>query len=557
MRIASLTAVAALVVILAAASGARLAESAHEAPYSGTRFRNVNQPDPVHFVTGDRCMPCHNGLTAPTGADISIGFAWRATIMANSSRDPYWQGSVRREVLDHPVADSKIEDECSICHMPMMRYQARAEGGRGAVFAYLPEKRGTTPHDSLAADGVSCTLCHQIQEKGLGDSSSFTGRFVIDTAPPGNRRPIFGPYDVDRGHTTIMHSSSGFVPTKGLHVRESEMCATCHTLYTTTLGPGGEAIGRLPEQVPFLEWKHSAYVGEQSCRDCHMPPAIAEGDSVPITAVLGVPRGGLREHTFAGGNFLVLGMLNRYRKDLAVEALPTELDAAVSATLDMLGRAARLKVEPRAEQGRQVAVDVVVTNLTGHKLPTAYPSRRAWLHVAVRDRDGAVVFESGALLPTGRIVGNDNDDDRTKYEPHYREITRPDQVQIYEPILKDTHGAVTTGLLSSIGYLKDNRLLPRGFDKATAGPDFAVIGNAASDPEFVGGSDRVRYRVDVRGAQPPFRVTAELWYQPIGFRWAHNLRLQPAAETNRFVAYYESMSAASAVVLARDSVSLR
>lgn len=502
-------------------------------------------------------MPCHNGLTAPSGADYSIGFDWRATIMANSSRDPYWQGSVRREVLDHPTAQAKIEDECSICHMPMQRYEARATGGRGVVFARLPEQRGTDPLDSLAADGVSCTLCHQIEDKRLGDPSSFTGGFVIDTAPPDNRRPVFGPYEVDSGHTTIMHSSSGFVPRKGLHIRESEMCATCHTLYTTALDPKGETIARFPEQVPFLEWKHSAYAGERSCQDCHMPPVTAPRDSVAITAVLGHPRSGVREHTFAGGNFFVLGMLNRYRKELAVEALPPELDAAVASTMAMLAQAARVKVEPRPAQGSQVAVDVVVANLTGHKLPTAYPSRRAWLHVTVRDRSGVALFESGAVLPTGRIVGNDNDDDRTKYEPHYREITRPDQVQIYEPILKDTHGHVTTGLLSTIGYLKDNRLLPRGFDKATAAPDFAVVGDAANDPAFVGGSDRVRYRVDVRNAQGPFHVVAELWYQPIGFRWAHNLELQPAAETNRFVAYFESMAASSAVVLARDSLALR
>jgi hypothetical protein len=202
-------------------------------------------------------------------------------------------------------------------------------------------------------------------------------------------------------------------------------------------------------------------------------------------------------------------------------------------------------------------VDVTVTNLTGHKLPTAYPSRRAWLHLTVHDRSGATVFESGAVSSTGRIVGNDNDDDRTKYEPHYHEITSPDQVEIYESIMVDRQGVVTTGLLSGLRYAKDNRLLPRGFDKATASPDFAVVGSAAADPGFVGGSDRVRYRLDIGNGQPPFRIDAELWYQPIGFRWAENLRLQPAVETDRFVSYYESMATSSAIVLARDSVTVR
>ena len=42
-------------------------------------------------------------------------------------------------------------------------------------------------------------------------------------------------------------------------------------------------------------------------------------------------------------------------------------------------------------------------------------------------------------------------------------------------------------------YLKDNRLLPHGFDKRTAEPDIAVHGAALDDPDFTGAGDRVRY----------------------------------------------------------------
>ncbi len=52
-------------------------------------------------------------------------------------------------------------------------------------------------------------------------------------------------------------------------------------------------------------------------------------------------------------------------------------------------------------------------------------------------------------------------------------------------------------------------------------------------------------------AAGPFRIEAALWYQPISYRWAHNLERQNADETGRFVSYYNSLSGQSAVVLAK------
>ena len=67
-------------------------------------------------------------------------------------------------------------------------------------------------------------------------------------------------------------------------LQSSELCATCHTLYTKALGPEGEVVGELPEQVPFLEWQHSDYREERNCQSCHMP--VVE-DSSAIASVLG------------------------------------------------------------------------------------------------------------------------------------------------------------------------------------------------------------------------------------------------------------------------------
>jgi len=208
--------------------------------------------------------------------------------------------------------------------------------------------------------------------------------------------------------------------------------------------------------------------------------------------------------------------------------------------------------EARLGDGRLVA-DVEVRNLAGHKFPTAYPSRRAWLHVTVTDARGRVAFESGAFSPDGRIVGNDNDDDPARFEPHYTEIDRAGQVQIYEGVMADGTGAVTTGLMSAQRWLKENRVLPRGFDAARAGERIAVRGGAASDGDFVAGGDRVRYSVAVDDTAGPFTIEVEMWFQPIAYRWAENLSEYDAFETRRFVRYYRTMAGASAIPLASAS----
>ncbi|RPH61658.1 MAG: hypothetical protein EHM89_06875 [Acidobacteria bacterium] len=506
------------------------------------------------FQTSHDCLACHNGLTTSTGEDVSIGSSWRASIMANASRDPYWQASVRREMIDHPAARAEIEDECAICHMPMSRAQAVTSGGRGEIFAHLPIGRGEAAADALAADGVSCSLCHQIRDDKLGTRESFTGGFVLDRAPSAGPRSIFGPFEIDQGRTTIMRSATGFKPTEASHVRQSELCATCHTLYTTALGPGGKAIGELPEQVPYLEWRHSAFREERSCQSCHMPTVR---EKMPITSVLGEPREGLARHSFVGGNFFMLRMLNRYRVELGVEALPVELDAAARRTVQFLqSETAEIAVESARVSTGRLEFDIDVKNLAGHKLPSAYPSRRVWLHVSVRDATGQTIFESGAVGLNGRIEGNDHDVDPFVYEPHYMEIRRPQEVQIYESIMAGADGRPTTGLLTAVQFIKDNRLLPRGFDKATAEADIAVRGDAARDTNFAANGDRVRYSIDLATRSGPFEVQAELFYQPISFRWAQNLRSYEAPETKRFVTYFESMSAGTAEVLARSTRSV-
>ncbi len=507
------------------------------------------------FRTSDRCIACHKGVSTPDGTDVSIGFDWRASMMANSARDPYFHAAVRREIIDHPAAAAEIEAECARCHMPMATIAATTEGLPPSVFANLPIGTAGGPFADLAADGVSCSLCHQIQPDGLGSEQTFTGHFAVDPATPPDGRRVFGPFEPDEGGAGIMHSATGFRPTQGEHVTSSALCASCHTVFTHAVRPGGERGPEFSEQAPFLEWQASAYSAGgpegSSCQDCHMPEV---GYEVPVTRVLGRDRPDVSRHVFRGGNFFMLRMLNRYREELGVAALPQELELAAARTADHLRTAtASIELAGAVVRSGRLEADVTVLNRTGHKFPTAYPSRRAWLRFAVTDGAGRVVFQSGAFAPDGRVTGDDHDTGGTGYEAHHSTIDSPEQVQVYQAVMVDGDGAVTTGLMSAETWVKDNRLLPDGFDAGRADDRVLPLGAAASDPDFAAGGDRVRYSVAVDASAGPFTVEAELWFQPIGYRWAENLAAYDAPETRRFVRYYREMARASAILLARDS----
>lgn len=167
--------------------------------------------------------------------------------------DPYFQAGLRREVIDHPAAAAEIQDECAACHMPMLQRTAHAAGGRADIFAQLPIRppsrdARSDESSSLAADGVSCTVCHQISGAGLGSRETFNGAFVMRSTPASGARPIFGPFKADRARTTIMRSVSGFEQSESPHIRESTVCATCHTLYTQARGPDGAVTGECPNR---------------------------------------------------------------------------------------------------------------------------------------------------------------------------------------------------------------------------------------------------------------------------------------------------------------------
>ena len=491
----------------------------------------------THFAGSGTCAACHTGMTDGTGEDVSIDSTWRSSMMANAARDPYWLAAVQAEVVATPGLTEVIEDKCSTCHMPMARTTDSFAGSPGKMFDNGYTDPGSALH-SLAMDGVSCTTCHQIAGANLGTEESFSGGFSIDPDLPLGERAVYGPFPVTMPAYQMMRSATGYVPVESPHIQESAVCATCHTLTTPYVDATGAVVGTFPEQMPFLELVASDVT--KSCQDCHMPEA--EGNVVVSVVGPPVERSSFSRHLFVGGNDFMMSIMSTFGEEMGLTASSDHVAGTLQRITDQLtSSTATVTLGAPSWEGELVTVPVQIMAATGHKFPTGFPSRRAWLHVTVTDAAGSVVFESGAWTPDGAITANDNDAEPASYEPHYDAVTDPEQVQIYETILVTTDGDVTTTLLRGATYAKDNRLLPVGFDKGAVPADIAVYGAALADTDFTGGGDVVDYRIDTAGFEGPFRVEAVLLYQSIGYRWANNLPEGAGDQIDTFLDYYRAV----------------
>jgi len=98
-------------------------------------------------------------------------------------------------------------------------------------------------------------------------------------------------------------------------------------------------------------------------------------------------------HEFIGGNAIITEMLARSNAQLA-DLLRTTAKRAAR----QLERSLKLNVSTRREN-EFLLVDVEVRNLTGHKLPPGFPSRRLWLRLELTGLQDARLFESGGWDP--------------------------------------------------------------------------------------------------------------------------------------------------------------
>lgn len=469
-----------------------------------------------YFASSGRCDGCHGhdpaGLASidALGRDVNLVDDWRSTMMANSGRDPFFRAKVSHEVLVNPGHQEAIENKCLSCHAPIGMHEERMMG-------HAPFTMAMMDTSVFGNDGVSCLACHMQSPEEAGHR--FSGEMEFDSARE------YGPYAEDQINPAIMADFVGWTPTQGDHITNSEVCAGCHTLITETLDLDGNATGdEFVEQATYHEWKNSVYSANGThCNTCHMPrlnePIILAADYAFLN-----PQSPFGLHHFAGANVHMLDVLKANREALHIPATETQFDSTIARTKHLLQhRTLDVELSLNDRTGDTAYYTVRLENRAGHRFPSGYPSRRAFIEFVVLDAVGDTVFKSGRTTADHEVEGHDPD-----LEPHYDMINAPDQVQIYELVMGDVMGQVTTVLERAKDPLKDNRLVPFGFTLAHPSYDTTrIAGNVLLDADFNhdasgdegSGTDEVHYHVPLNGTASALRAFARVYYQPVPPAW--------------------------------------
>ncbi len=473
-------------------------------------------PDVQIVAHSSHCAGCHGldktgqSLVDMAGNDVNIHDDWQISMMGLSAHDPFWRATVAHEVNLFPAAKEAIETTCLKCHAPLGSIQSHFHG--------LPYSMDLMLMDSLGLDGVSCSSCHQQPSKGLGKGHS--GNFQIDT-----NRILYGPYpNPVKGPMQIY---VGFEPVFSDHIYSSGVCAGCHTLITETLDEDGIPSGDyFVEQATYHEWLNSSYPAQgKECQSCHMP--FIEDSVVIATDLLALEKRfpyGL--HQFFGANTAMLTLMQSNKEELNLPSGSSShaWEESIANNRASLANAATLQILSMLVENDTLYVNLNIKNKSGHKLPSGYPSRIGWIQIVLTLETGNdTIYKNGILDADGNIEGRD-----LPYEFHHEVSRSAEDVQIYEMVMADLQGQVTTRLNAAYRPLKDNRLLPLGFKRNHSTYDtVAVYGSALDDPQYglesnLGG-DNIQYRIPLNGQKGMANLEVTFKYHTFPSRWMDDL----------------------------------
>lgn len=523
----------------------------------------------------DTCLGCHGILGQRQHAIDNACEPFPRTMV---DKIPYTPGGDPVTKLAHYGALARDGISCSSCHHMVLG------------------EKDTATHQNTPQNKCIPARQQAINPGLTGFAATFTGNFFV--GPPDQ---LYGPFKEPK--KVPMKRAIGVDAVHSQTISRSELCGSCHTVHLPILS-NGATIGRVYEQTTYPEWAFSDYrTGDsvdgalpygsgpqaQSCQNCHMPNKDAAGNpyrskiaaiqeksnfpeaehTLPAKDIDLQERSGFGKHTLVGLNVFLLKMAWQFPDILGIRKTDPMLDdkgiesiaTAEGAMLDQaVNRTATVTVGDVRNTSDALTARVTVVSKVGHKFPSGVGFRRAFIEFSVLDVNNKVLWSSGRTNGAGVLIDQKGDPiagemwwnqdcsaridpDARIHQPHYQQITRQDQAQIYQELVSEPpkgataemcgphakpQGPLTTSFLSICAKVKDNRILPSGFlkledriqiSKALGANDAMAIESGADgvgdDPDYQrGGSDALVYRVPFAEiAGNPAAVQATLYYQ--------------------------------------------
>jgi hypothetical protein len=410
------------------------------------------------------CITCHGEYDAA----VEPYHNWKGSMMAQAMRDPLFMACVAIAEQDAP----SVGDLCLRCHTPGGWLEGHSFDTSGGM---------VTAKDR---ESVQCAFCHRlvdpVYQPGVSPPDDQNILNDLDDVPlaRANGQFVADPTNMRRGPFSDAAALHPWLESP-FH-RKGDVCGTCHDVSSpvfvagatpgdyipnafNTPHPDGDLRNMFPIERTFSEWQNTEYATTgvyapqfagnkpggivSTCQDCHMKDVLGEGCSEPTAPT----RANLPLHDLTGGNYFIPDVLPSL---FPAEVNSIRLDAGKARAIGMLQKAASLELVAE-NSGYHPAVRVIVTNETGHKLPSGYPEgRRIWLNVKAYDSGDVLVYESGAYEASTGVLTHD--EDLKNYE------IKPGISTGLAPVVNLPAGPSFHFVLNDTIY-NDNRIPPRGF----------------------------------------------------------------------------------------------
>ncbi len=313
------------------------------------------------FEPATECQSCH-----PTHYK-----EWTGSMHAYAFTDPVWFKQHSKEQAHFKSKGKELGQFCIMCHSPIGFLTSEIDNP--SEFD-ISQKEGLSQQ---AREGVSCSFCHSTTHLSPSTNVDFSDemnegiQFFLN---PGEIQ-----YGSIKDPLPNNFHESEFHP----DYDKSEYCRGCHNLTIS----GKEA------EMTFKEWSQTSFeaMGVE-CQSCHMENY--SGYAVDKKLFPNAPyRKNLHRHNFIG-------------LDHALTPFPEE-EAQLASINSLLKSAAEINFSTIFPDyllpGQKFNLGVIVTNKSGHNLPTGTTfSRQIWLEINILS-DSDTIYKSGHLDPNGDL----------------------------------------------------------------------------------------------------------------------------------------------------------